>query len=229
MTDERVLGDCVIRSWGDNPLILIILLHGLGDNAENLMFLGEALYSARYGSKVIALNAPYKSIPYFSGEVMRSWFNLSLSWDIGIGDADGLAASCQRVLDVIEDAIKKDNFSERNIFLGGFSQGGIVCLMLSIMMKRQIGGIFSLSSMLRDIDLPSDDIVQKNIDTPIFFAEGLRDEIIPEDVRRVTENVLASLFPDRLTYNKYDIGHNLAKEEIDDLREWIHEKIKFPQ
>ncbi|WP_092483423.1 alpha/beta hydrolase [Candidatus Ichthyocystis hellenicum] len=227
MDDERGCGDCIVKSWGSSPLSLIILLHGLGDDANSLMFLGEKLYSTQHGSKVISLNAPYKSIAYFSGEEIRSWFDLKLSWDEGIGDAAGLMDSCRRVLDTIEIGIR-EGFSEKNIFLGGFSQGGMVSLISSTMMKRQIGGIFALSSVLRDIDFISGDILQNKIQVPVFFAEATKDEIIPEEVRSATKDFVERMFSGYLTYRKYDIGHNLVKEEVDDLRAWIHEKIKLP-
>lgn len=219
MNKSYVSEDIIAQSWGDNPSFMVILLHGLGADASDLVFLGEHLKHSKLAVRMIYVNAPRKPIVAFGGQVTRAWFSLNiLDWEAPITDAAGLYSSCDRIAKIVGDAVDQ-GISSKNIFLGGFSQGGFVALITEMTFNLQIGGVFALSSFMRKQDLPPG--VEK-VSTPLFVAEGMSDITVPESVRLETKNVMEGLTENNLTYKKYDAGHQIVQEEILDLRSWMH-------
>ncbi len=70
-------------------------------------------------------------------------------------------------------------YSSENIYVIGFSQGGLVCLEFALFLDQPLGGVFSIAGFLRH---PKDEVTrchpcQKKI--PILIAHGKDDDRVP--------------------------------------------------
>lgn len=71
------------------------------------------------------------------------------------------------------------SFKPKQVFVMGFSQGGLVCLEHVLQMDTPLGGVFPIAGFLRDsgADIPRFHPGQKN--TPILIGHGREDDVVP--------------------------------------------------
>ena len=106
------------------------------------------------------------------------------------------------------------------ILLAGFSQGGAVVLHTGLRYPQRLGGILVLSAYLPlAASLPAERSAA-NRDTPIMFAHGQQDPVVPmqwasksrDDLERQGYTV---------DWHDYPMPHAVCAEEIGDIRNWI--------
>ena len=117
------------------------------------------------------------------------WYLLEAPYSLA-GDNGGYSWSYEKsegVWEVEEPrALLLDFFNElftvylsENIYVIGFSQGGLVCLDFALFLDKPLGGVFSIAGFLRQ---PKDEVprchpCQKKI--PILIAHGIEDDRVP--------------------------------------------------
>ncbi len=81
-------------------------------------------------------------------------------------------------------------YSSQNIYVIGFSQGGLVCLEFALFLNKPLGGIFSIAGFLRHpkVDVQRCHPCQKL--SPILIAHGKDDDQVPV---RASENAYQQL------------------------------------
>ena len=81
-------------------------------------------------------------------------------------------------------------YSSKNIYVMGFSQGGLVCLDFALFLDKALGGIFSIAGFLRHpkMEISRYHPCQKN--SPILIAHGKDDDKVPV---RASENAYRQL------------------------------------
>ena len=114
----------------------------------------------------------------------------------------------RKLLQIFFNDIFTQYLSE-NIYIMGFSQGGLVCLEFALFLDQPLGGIFSISGFLRH---PKENVSryhpsQKN--SPILIAHGKDDDQVPvsasENAYKQLKNQGANV--ELLLYNgKHKIG-----------------------
>ena len=113
---------------------------------------------------------------------------------------------------ILLQAFFKDTFTKyvsENIYVMGFSQGGLVCLDFALFLDQKLGGIFPIAGFTRHPKegIPRYHPCQKN--TPIMIAHGKDDDKVPvrssENIYRQLKNQGANV--ELLLYNgKHKIG-----------------------
>lgn len=206
------------------PSCSVIFLHGLGASADDLRPLSTLMYPEGVGVRSIFLNAPLLSLKAFGGELLRSWFDMSvIDWERPIPEDQGLGDSFQRVSDVILRQREAGIASDR-IFLCGFSQGGYLALYSALRMPFCVGGVLALSPFMRKKDLTFP-LLPEAENIPLFLGEGRDDQVIPEPVRQETSLVLKDVFKKDMMHRSYAMGHEVCEQEIGDLKAWLAERL----
>ncbi|KAJ4003470.1 hypothetical protein NW752_012087 [Fusarium irregulare] len=136
----------------------LIILHGLGSNGKKfgrelietgICSDGKSLPELLPGARFIFPTSKKRRSSAFRRSKLTQWFNIASLEDPSYRNhtqTQGLEESSREIFDILEEERKK--VPDKNIILGGISQGcamGLVCLLA---MEFPIGGFFGMSSWL---------------------------------------------------------------------------------
>lgn len=202
----------VAHHKGDDILNVVIALHGFGDNAENFssvsheININNVLWLFPEGPKECSV-APRGAqwFPIYNNPLVER------------------RASEDLILQLIYNVRDELNISLNKIFLMGFSQGGMMALNCGLKETEALAGVLSLSGML----IQSHQIRKKHpdgfIETPVFLAHGLQDQVVLPAMYFESLDCLKDLGVKKLRAKSYPMGHTLCHEEILDIIKFIEE------
>ena len=212
----------IVLDRGTSPKHSIIWLHGLGADGEDFISIAEQInlpVSMRY----IFPHAPKMSVTINGGFVMRAWYDIA---DIDIAskqDAAGIHASQAEIEKFITQE-KIRGVAEENIFLAGFSQGGAIALHTGLRHPAKLGGILALSTYLPLADTLSQEVSLSAKNTPVFFAHGRHDPVVPYELGKQSAEKLQQL-GHQIEWHEYPMPHSVCAEEISDIENWLTKKL----
>lgn len=200
----------------DNKTILIVLLHGYGSNEADLISLSEQL-----PANAIVLSA---RAPITLRENSYAWYNI---------DGPGAAGSrsmemfkSQGLIDLfLKKASKKYNIPPSRIYLGGFSQGAVLSLNMTMIYPEDISGTFIMSGRLDDQMAAFASSPDKINKVAIFIAHGTEDKVIPIAKGRDEKAWLDSKHI-RYEYHEYPMVHTISREELVDIQKWFSKVLQ---
>lgn len=198
----------------------VILLHGLTGTASVIRPVAEYLYR-RLGESYsfILPTAPIIKVKQFNGEPVHAWFDVKSSDFRREVDVEGIFASSDRVASLIRKEISQ-GVSPEDIFLGGFSQGGVIALTSALLEPFAVAGVFALSSYLPLEDQLTSQMTDASKGVPIFQAVSLRDEFISQEMSDKAYEYLRKR-GNPVLVKKYDMKHEIRNKELEDLIHWM--------
>jgi phospholipase/carboxylesterase len=209
-----------------NPAFAVILMHGLGADANDFVPLVPELRLADAPAvRFVFPNAPEMAVTANNGYVMRAWYDI-LSFE-GINrrvDEAGIETSCQRVRELIAAQNARGIPTER-IFLAGFSQGGAVTYSAGLTHPDALAGLIVLSGYIPAKGLIDASFSEANRSTPIFAAHGTDDDVL--NVRLGEEAVeFAREHGCTVEWQTYPMPHSVCMEEVEALRAWLAVRLR---
>lgn len=211
---------------GTSPRHSIIWLHGLGADGENFVPLAEEMHlpvAVRY----IFPHAPKQPVTINGGFVMRAWYDIAApDPELGIHtrqDAEGIRVSQAAIERLIAQEKQRGNAAE-NIYLAGFSQGGVIALQTGLRHTERLGGIMALSTYLPLAETLAEEASTCAIETPIFMAHGRSDTVIPYSIGKLSAQKLAELGY-VLEWHEYAMAHSVCVEEVGDIEAWLTQRL----
>lgn len=115
-------GSIVVHRPGSAPTALVLMFHGVGATADDLVPLGRLIAEQEQGALVVSVQAPWPS-DFGSG---RHWFSVA-----GVTDADRparVAAAMPAFVDIVRHWQAQARLAAAQTVLVGFSQGAIMSL-----------------------------------------------------------------------------------------------------
>jgi phospholipase/carboxylesterase len=191
---------------------LILLLHGIGSNEEDLFRLASEFPS---DFVVVSARAPYTISP---GKY--TWFELRFSNGERVINPEQAEKSRLVINTFISQLIDKYDLDANKIFLGGFSQGGIMSYSVGLTFPKKVKGIFILSSRLLPEVKPLIKSKEELQSLQIFIAHGTNDQVLPIQYAHDALSYLR-LLSDNITYYEYAIPHTVGNQELVDVSNWI--------
>ena len=194
----------------------VILLHGLTGTATVIRPVAEYLYR-RLGESYsfILPTAQIIKVKQFNGEPVHAWFDVKSSDFRREVDVGGIFASSDRIASLIRKEISQ-GVSPKDIYLGGFSQGGVIALLEPF----AVGGVFALSSYLPLEDQLTSQMTDASKDVPIFQAVSLKDEFISQEMSYKASEYLRKR-GNAVLVKRYDMKHEIRNRELDDIINWM--------
>ncbi|WP_302296139.1 alpha/beta hydrolase [Parasutterella excrementihominis] len=198
----------------------VILLHGLTGTGSVIKPVAEYLRRSLGNDYSFLLpTASVIRVKQFNGEPVHAWFDVKNCDFRKEVDVDGIFESSQRIGSMIRREMAR-GISPDDIFLGGFSQGGVIALTAALLEPFPIGGVFALSSYL-PLDEP---LVSRLTDAsktiPIFLGVSLKDEFISQEASERASSFLANR-GNPIQTNTYDMKHEISNRELDDVAAWM--------
>lgn len=195
---------------------LLVLMHGVGSNAQDLFGLAPYV-PAHY--HVISLEAPFAM-----GTDAYAWFMFSIHGD-GSRTIDAEQEQRSRVLvaQAIEAASAQLGVPAERVIVGGFSQGGIMCLSLLLTRPELLGGICVWHSRLLPEVLPHQVAATHLEGRSAWISHGMQDDVIPlSNAEAIRDHLQAT--PVQLRYETYACAHTIHPQELQDSMQWLAER-----
>lgn len=213
------IAEVIIETQPD-PDIAIIWLHGLGaDGHDFAPIVRELDFSNDFAIRFIFPHAPIQPVTLNNGMEMRAWYDI-LGLDRNSEQDDTGIRKSEKLIQQLINQQLSQGISAKRIFIAGFSQGGAMALHTALRYPEKLAGIIALSTYLPLADLIADEIHSNNTETPIFFAHGEFDPVLPLDFAEISRDKLIAL-DYNVDWQVYPMAHSVCAEEITALRQWI--------
>jgi phospholipase/carboxylesterase len=215
----RESADGIVVETGPDPATSVIWLHGLGADGSDFVPIVPALRLTA-PVRFVFPHAPFRPVTINNGMVMRAWYDvLALEGGQRREDEAGIRESARRVEALIAAEVARGAAPAR-VILAGFSQGGAIALQVGLRRREGLAGLLVLSSYLPLAHTVEAEASPAGRGTPVFFAHGTEDPLIPVARARAARDALTALGC-AVEYREYPIGHTVSDAVIRDLAAWL--------
>ena len=182
----------------------IILLHGWGADADDLLPVGKSIiHNLCFDFEIISLAAP----SFRLNDMGRQWYSLfPPDWN----EADIAVA---KLLDTL-NAFNKTKISLKKTVLFGFSQGGAMAIDAGL--SLDLGLVISCSGYSH----PTWNPIRNN---PVLLSHGLQDDVVPVKASREILKRLGNEANVNNELHEYNCSHTIHPDFIDVIRLKIKE------
>ena len=209
---EYIQREPTVSSGGEAPLL--ILLHGLGSNEQDLFSFAPHL-DPRY--RILSVRAP--RVYAYRG---FAWFDIDFGQGIPQPHRGQMAESHQRLLSFIEEVRRA--YKAPRVYLAGFSQGAIMSYSVALRHPDTLAGVLAMSGyVIQDPTLPTTASATLKA-LPIFATHGTNDQVLPVFLGRSTRDYLQSLGL-AFTYREYPMGHEVSMACFEDCKNWLAQQV----
>lgn len=191
---------------GKPPKQLVILLHGLGADGEDLIGLAPYFAQALPDAEFLSPHAPY---PCDMAPFGRQWFSLQDRHPASL--LAGLT-QVRPIFDAYLDAaLAQRGLTEANLALIGFSQGTMLSLHGALRRKRPIAALLGYSGLLAAPDRLITEIASR---PPVLLVHGEEDPVVAFDFMEHAARELGALGVPVETLARPGLGHSIDEEGL---------------
>ena|SRR6218665_565807 len=199
----------------ENPPLLI-LLHGVGGNEQNLFSFAPDL-----PEKFVVVSARG---PLTFGANSFAWFQVDFSSGKPQINEQQAENARKMLIDFIEDLKTEITFDAKEVYLMGFSQGGIMSYSVALTAPEKVKGIAVMSGRLLPEIKPliADEKRLKKL--KIFISHGKHDSVLNYQYATDALEFLKTknLNPE---FHSYEEGHTVNKQMFDAVNHWLNTNI----
>ena len=191
---------------------LLILLHGVGSHEYDLFSLAQYV-----DKRFLVLSA---RAPNTLGTNSYAWFPVQILPDKFIIDPEKAEDSRKAIIQFVTEATDFYGANPQQVYLMGFSQGAIMSASVMLTNPGILAGVVAMSGRIlpevQPIMVPEKELQ----DFPVFVVHGTRDQVIPIQNGRASNELLSDL-PVNLVYKEYDMGHEISSDSLSDIQAWL--------
>ena len=202
---------------GEGPFPTLVLLHGWGASAHDLLGLAPLLHGGR--ALVLCPQGPVV-VPIGGGERGYGWYPLTPGLPPDVEAFRHAAGMLRRFVEQARDRYPVD---PRAVVVAGFSQGGTMAYDLALRDPARFSGLIALSSWLPELlseDLPR---LPEHEQLPVLVIHGTADPMVDVERARESREALRG-FGVGITYRELDMGHEIRPEALRVILKWLDEK-----
>jgi phospholipase/carboxylesterase len=202
----RLSGPSRPPASGGKPRRLVILLHGLGADGNDLI--GLAPYWARLlpDAEFLSPNAPF---PCDMAPYGYQWFS---SQDRSPEAVLGGVRAAAPILDAfIDEALGERGLGSRELALVGFSQGTMMSLFVGMRRAEPVAGIVGFSGRLLAPELLAEELRSR---PPVLLVHGTEDPLVPYSSLAAAETTLKAAGVPVETVTSVGIGHSINDQGL---------------
>lgn len=189
-----------------NPVSALILVHGRGSSAEDILSLG-----AHLAAEGFLLAAPQAT--------NHTWYPHSFLAP-PTQNEPGLSSGIAVLKDLVE-SLQQRGIPANRIFLAGFSQGACLTLEFAARNPRRYGGIAAFTGGLIGDSVRTEAYSGSFEGTPVFIGSSDPDMHVPVVRVRETEAVLRAMGADVRVKIYPGMGHTIIQDEIDEVNRFV--------
>jgi len=180
---------------------LVILLHGLGANGEDLFGLVPYFAKVLEDAHFISPDAPF---PCDMAPFGLQWFSLQDRSEEAI--LKGVREAAPILNSFIDKKKNELGLEDKDVFLIGFSQGTMLSLYTALRREKPLGGVLGYSGALAGAHLIKDECKSK---PPVCLIHGEIDDVVPFDAFNQAMSVLQKQGFEVHGYSSPDLAHGI--------------------
>ncbi len=185
---------------------LVILLHGVGADGNDLIGLAPVLSQILPDAEFLAPNGPE---PCDMAPVGYQWFSLQDRSRENI--EAGVRAAAPLVDRFIDEACEARQITPDRVALLGFSQGCMMSLFVGLRRKSPLAAILGYSGTLVAADTLADEIASR---PPVLLVHGEEDPVVPYQMLASSQAGLEAAGVDVQALSRPGLGHGIDEEGI---------------
>lgn len=196
---------------------VVILMHGVGSNEQNMFSFADALPD---NFLVVSTRGPLTLRPN-----SYAWFQAQIMPDRSIINEEQAESSRKEIIQFIEDLKNVEDFDEEQVYLMGFSQGGILSYSVALTEPEKIKGIAVMSGRLLSEVKPLIVSNKRLKKLKIFVSHGTHDSVLKFGYATDAVDYLHSkgLQPE---FHQYPEDHTINQQMLGDVVNWLSNQSK---
>lgn len=164
-------GPRMLPRAGGPPRQLVVLLHGVGADGDDLIALAPALAARLPGAALVAPNAPE---PCDMAPGGRQWFSLRDRRPEAL--LRGVQAVTALMGAFLDAELERYRLADHQLALVGFSQGAMTALYVALRRQRPVAGVLGYAGALLGGERLPAEIISR---PPVYLVHGDADEVVP--------------------------------------------------
>lgn len=219
--------ECVEVATGPSPAASVVWMHGLGADGHDFEPIVPALRPRLpCATRFVFPHAPVRPVTLNGGYPMRAWYDVFGFDRQSRQDSEGIRSADAAIREIIARENERGVPNSR-IVLAGFSQGGAMAVYTGTRQSAPLAGVMALSCYLLQSDRFAAEHSAASLQTPIFMAHGLHDELLPMTLgTQARDLLLATGYT--VTWHDYPMAHSVSPEEVDDIGDWLATVLSAP-
>ena len=205
---------------GGKPRRLVILLHGLGADGNDLIGLQQYWGRLVPDAEFISPNAPF---PCDMAPYGYQWFSVQDRSPATV--LAGVRAAAPMLDGFIDEELQKRGFDESDAALVGFSQGTMMALYVGLRRAKPLAGIVGFSGMLAGPEILKDEIKSR---PSILLAHGDSDEMLPHVLTERAAEALRQNGVPVVVHIAQGVGHGINETALSHAARFLLEAFKIP-
>ena len=208
MSEKMHLSGPAMRpASGGKAKQLIVLLHGLGADGEDLFGLTRELAPSFPNACFISPNAPYRCdmAPYG-----YQWFSM-LDRNPSVM-YEGMLLAAPILNAFLDEALEDLELKPNKLAVIGYSQGSMMALHVAPRRAVPIAGVVGLSGGVMSAEHLGKEIQSR---PPICLIHGDADQVVPYSLMGASEKILKSLDVPVVTHTRAGLGHGIDTEGLE--------------
>ncbi len=198
------------RRGPDAPERLVVLLHGYGANAADLIGLADPLMPHLPGTAFVAPDAPEAC----AGAPMGfQWF--PIPWIDGSSEEDSMAGMERAIGDLsdwLDATMAREGVAAGQVALLGFSQGTMMALHVAPRRDDALAGVVAFSGRLLSPETLAEEARTR---PPVLLVHGDADEVVPvASLPAAAEALEAAGFERVFAHVMEGTGHGIAPDGL---------------
>jgi phospholipase/carboxylesterase len=191
---------------GGKPSRLVILLHGLGADGNDLIGLAPYWAPLLPTAEFLSPNAPF---PCDMAPYGYQWFSVQDRSPAAV--LAGAYAAAPFLQAFIDDALAERGLDDADLALVGFSQGTMMSLFVGLRRAKPLAGIVGFSGRLLAPELLADELRSR---PPTLLVHGTDDPLVPYESLAAAEAALKSAGVPVETLTCDGIGHSIDENGL---------------
>jgi phospholipase/carboxylesterase len=205
---------------GGKPRRLVILLHGLGADGNDLIGLQQYWGRLVPDAEFISPNAPF---PCDMAGYGYQWFSVQDRSPPAV--LAGVRAAAPSLDAYIDEELQQRGLTEADTALVGFSQGTMMSLFVGLRRERQLAGILGYSGRLIAADLLAGELRSR---PPVLLVHGTEDPLVPFESMAQAETALKAAGVPVETLACPGIEHSIDPEGLQRGGRFLREVLSVP-
>ena len=205
---------------GGKPRRLVILLHGLGADGNDLIGLQQYWGPLVPDAEFISPNAPF---PCDMAPYGYQWFSVQDRSPATV--LAGVRAAAPLLDGFIDEELQKRGLDESDAALIGFSQGTMMALYVGLRRAKPLAGILGYSGRLIAPELLTGELRSR---PPVLLVHGDQDDLIPVEALFHATQALAALEVPTEFHISAGIGHGIDQEGLRHGGEFLARRLRGP-
>jgi len=205
---------------GGTPRRLVILLHGLGADGNDLIGLQQYWGRLVPDAEFVSPNAPF---PCEMAPYGYQWFSVRDRSPVAV--LAGVRAAAPSLDAFIDDELHNRGLEERDAVLVGFSQGTMMALYVGLRRARPLAGILGYSGRLIAPDLLASELRSR---PPVLLVHGTEDPLVPFESMSAAEAALRDVQVPVETLACVGGEHTIAPEGLERGGRFLRQALSAP-